>query len=151
MAGNTFTFPFQKVLDFREHQEKGLEIELSGLDEAILQQKQTRSRWELTRQQLLEEIGEARREGELRRAADCADYLQYVRDKIRQCERETARLQGRREEVRQELERVMRARKVVENYRDRLKKEFLAEREKIEQKVIDLHSSREFIQAEDDR
>jgi flagellar biosynthesis chaperone FliJ len=52
------------------------------------------------------------------------------------------------ERVRQELRRVMQSRKVLENYRDRLKAEFIAVQEKAEERVLEEHAVRGFIRAE---
>jgi flagellar biosynthesis chaperone FliJ len=42
----------------------------------------------------------------------------------------------------------MKSRKVLENYRDRLKQEFLAVHEKAEERSLEEHSVRSFIEAE---
>ncbi|MGD2174214.1 MAG: hypothetical protein PVJ27_02335 [Candidatus Brocadiaceae bacterium] len=149
MAQDGFDFRYQKILDFKQHQEKALELELARLDTAVLAQRQSRRRWDMTRRQVLDQMGGARREGDLAHAAQCADYLRHVRRQMKNCDERLDELQRERERVRRELEKIMRSRKAVENYRDRMKKLFMVEREKAEQKVVDLHAARKFIEAEE--
>ncbi|MFW6118973.1 MAG: flagellar export protein FliJ [Planctomycetota bacterium] len=151
MAEDGFQFKYQKILEVREHQEKQLEIELARIDESIRMQRQERRRWEGVRDELLEALGRARRRGDMVEAAQCSDYLRHVRERIEHFKNVEAEMKKEREQVRSSLEDVLRSRKVLENYRDRLRGEFRSEREKAEEKVLDLHSTHKFTQAEGDR
>lgn len=148
MAKKGFQFRFQSILDVKEHQEKALEIELARIDRAILAQKETGRQWERTRRQVLDELGKAQRNGDMVQSIQCGDYLRHVRRRIGDCHAVVAELDGEREQARAELERVMRSRKALENYRDKLRGEFIAEQEKAEEKILELHSASRFIRAE---
>ena len=148
MAKTGFQFRFQSILDVKEHQGKALEIELARIDRAILAQKETARQWERTRQQVLDELGKAQRNGDMVQSIQCGNYLRHVRRRIDDGDAVVAELNGEREQVRAELERVMRSRKALENYRDKLRSEFIAEQEKAEEKILELHSASRFIRAE---
>ena len=49
--------------------------------------------------------------------------------------------------MRRRLERVMQSCKMLEGYRDRLEREFMAAQEKAEERIIELHSMHKFYQA----
>ncbi|MFO8006458.1 MAG: hypothetical protein R6V05_01840 [Candidatus Brocadiia bacterium] len=142
-----FPFRFQKILDVREQQQKGLEIELARLDRAILRQEERRRHWELAREQALQDLALARREGDMSRSSQCADYIRHVRSRIAGCTDRAEELRDERARVQAELAEKMRSCKLLENYRDRLKRELMAEHEKAEQKVLDLHSANTFSRA----
>ncbi len=147
MAKTGLRFRFQSILDVKEHQEKALEIELARIDRAILAQKETRRQWEHTRHQVLDELGKAQRNGDMVQSIQCGDYLRHVRRRIEDGDAVVAEMDGERQQARAELERVMRSRKALENYRDKLRSEFIAEQEKAEEKILELYSASRFIQA----
>jgi flagellar export protein FliJ len=143
-----FRFRFQRILDVKEKQERALEIELARLDRLILDQEALQREWEGARQQTLQEMLQARRRSDLAENARCTAYLPYVRARIAQCARAAAELRSQRESVRQKLEQVMKSRKMLEKYRDRLLAEFLVALEKADERVTEVHSARKFIEAE---
>ncbi len=151
MRQDGFQFKHQRILEMREHQQKQLEIELARVDRAIHMQRQERQRWEGVRRDLLSQLGRARNAGDLLQAGRCADYLGHVRARIKHFSELEAQMSQEREQVRSTLEDVMRSLKMLQNYRDRLRREFRAEHEKTEDKVLDLHSTHKYIQSEADR
>jgi len=151
MVEDGFQFKYQKILDVRQHQEKQLEVELARIDESIRMQREEQRRWKRVRDELLEELAVARGRGDLLETRHCSDYLEHVRSRIGHFANVQAQMVREREQVRSSLEDAMRSRKVLENYRDRLQSEFRSEREKAEEKVLDLHSAHKFIQAKGER
>ncbi len=148
MAGQSFTFRFQKILEVKEQQEKALQIELARVDEAIAARRRTLQRWADERRELLDQMARCRAAGDVEESRRCAQYLQHVRNRIASARQALEDLHERRNEVRQELEEVLKSCKMLENYRERLRKEFVTEREKAEEKTLELHAARRFIQAE---
>ncbi len=149
MAGDGFMFRFQKVLDLRDQQERALEIELAGIDEAVARCKDSLRRWQEARRALLDQLADARREGDWLEHANCTAYLRHVRRQVGRHHADLDALGLRRQAVRAELEGAMCSRKALENYRDKLNREFLHERERAEEKIIDLHSARTYIRTEE--
>ncbi|MHC4787686.1 MAG: flagellar export protein FliJ [Planctomycetota bacterium] len=148
MAAHGFRFRFQNILDLKENRQRALEMELARLDRAILDQEAARRRWERLRHGTLEQRRKARQRGDLVEDVQCANYLRHLRVRIGAQRSAVATLRGEREQVRRQLEGVMKSRKVLENYRDRLKQEFLAVHEKAEERSLEEHSVRSFIEAE---
>ncbi|KPK66174.1 MAG: hypothetical protein AMK73_00780 [Planctomycetes bacterium SM23_32] len=144
----SFTFRFQKLLDLKEKQERALEIELARLERAVLSQQAALDGWRGARSETFQQMREARLRGDLAENARCAGYLHHVRARVEQCRAALDELRTRREGVREELRSVMQSRKVLENYRDRLRAEFMAEQEKTEERTIELHAARKFIGVE---
>lgn len=148
MNGEAFRFRFQKILDIREKEERAVQIELSRVDRALLREQQSADRWERTRQLLLEELRRARVEANLELNDRCSTYLRHVRDRIGLSREETGKLRQERQGVLRKLEQALQSRKALENYRGRMKKEFLAAQEKAEEQVIDAYSAHKFAQPE---
>jgi len=144
-----FRFRYQRILDVKEKQERALEIELGRVDRLIMEQEAVRGRWERTRQGTLEEMGVARRRADLVENARCAAYLHYVRARLAQCRVALAELREERERVRRELQHVAQSRELLEKYRDRLRAEFLADLEKAEDRVLEVHAARKFTGSEE--
>lgn len=149
MAGKGFRFRFQKILDVREQQQKALEIQLAQSDEAVATCCRELQYWRERRHRLLDQIGRFRAEANLEEAHLCAQYLGHVRGQLAEAQRDLQDLRQRREEVRAELAEVLKSHKMLENYRERLKHEFANKQERAEQKTLELHAVRKFIQAED--
>jgi flagellar biosynthesis chaperone FliJ len=120
LAATRFTFRFQQILDAKERQEQVLEVEVARLARAILEQESALSGWTRIRRDTLRGLRRARERADLTENARCADYLRYVRAQM----------------------------EVLENYRDRLKAEFIAVQEKAEERVLEEHAVRGFIRAE---
>lgn len=148
MTPVVFRFRFQKILDVKERQERALEIELAGVDRLIYEREAVRAAWGRTREETLAGIARARERADLLENARGEAYLRFVRARLEQCRRAIAELRATREQVRQELQRVMRSRELLEKYRDRLRAEFLVEQEKAEERVTEVHSGLKFIRAE---
>jgi len=149
MAKGAFKFRYQSILDFNQQQQKALEIELARIDGEVLGCTEALRRWQRARGLLLDRIAAARRDGDLLENANCARYLRHVR---RQIEHHSAALEGAqqaRERAREQLEQAMRSCKALENYRDRLQRQFAAERERAEEKIIDLHSTSKYTRTEE--
>lgn len=144
----SFKFRFQKVLDARERQQQALEIEMGRVNGWLLAREEELTSWLRQMADTLDEVGRARRKGDLADNARCAAYLAHVRRRIRQTHRAIAELKARKERVRQELVEAMQACKVLENYRDRLEAEFAADAEKAEERTVEMHSVRQYLRAE---
>jgi len=147
MTADAFKFPFQKMLDVKEKQERALQIRLSEADAAILRKQADVERWQDVRRRLLEELRRARSGADLELNAYCTRYLRHVRDQIASLCRQARELEQDRERVRRELEKTLQSRKALENYRDRLRREFLADRERSEERIVELHSISKFSRA----
>ena len=147
MSPNTFEFRFQKVLDLREQQQRALELELARLDAEVQEARTAAARWEDTRAESLRALAAARRQGDLDEAANHTNYLKHVRARIQGARAALAEAQRQREGVRRRLERVLQSCKMLENYRDRLQREFVAGQERAEERIIELHSMHQFHQA----
>ena len=143
-----FTFRFQSILDLKERHERAMEIELGRLDADILECQEAIRAWERLRMEMLDRIRDARARSDMAENAQCSRYLSHVRREVEKGTRAAAQLRGQRESVRQELSRVVRERKVMETYRNRLKAEFLHAREKAEERVLDSHATWKFAGAE---
>ena len=143
-----FRFRYQRILDVKQKQQKALEIELGRVDRLTLQQQALLRSWERTRQGTLDEMRQARTQGDLADNAQCAAYVRHVRSRMEQCRAALADLRVKRERVRQDLQRAMQSRQVIEKYRDRLRAQFLAELEKAEEAVAEVHTLRKFSRAE---
>lgn len=140
MASTTFKFKFQRVLDLREQQQQSLEGKLAAVQEDIRCAEATVERWLRVRRETLEEQGRARRKGRLELEASYGQYLGFVREKLSESRELLATLCGRREQLRHELEELLKACKLLEKYRDRLRDEFREELTREEQKLLDMHS-----------
>ena len=103
----------------------------------------------LFRSDTLEEQSRARRNGKLGLDARYGDYLGFVRGKLTEAREVVAEHYQRREEVRNELEEMLKACKLLEKYRDRLKEDFCEELTREEQKVLDMHSIYKHLQDEE--
>jgi len=148
VAATVFRFKFQKILDVKEKQQQAAEIELAGVDKLLSEANAVLELWRRARRTTMDEQRSARHEGRLGLATLHGHYLDYVRARLDQCHGEVAKLRDEREQVRGELLRLMRARKVLEKYRDRLKKEFYRQMERDEEKEQGEHSIYKFIQSE---
>jgi flagellar export protein FliJ len=144
----TFTFRFQKLLDLKERREKALEVRLGRLEADLIAARRELEQWERTREATLAQMREARRRGDLRDNARCTAYLGYVRERIGRCHASLEQIASKKEDVRGELNAVMKSRKMLENYRDRLKAEFMAAREKAEERTVEMHTARKYVAAE---
>jgi flagellar export protein FliJ len=149
LTATGFTFRFQQILDAKERQEQVLEVEIGHLARAMLAQESALAGWARIRRDTLRGLRRARERADLTENARCADYLRYVRAQMEEVRRTISGLREATERVRQELQRVMQSRKVLENYRDRLKAEFMAVQEKAEERVLEEHAVRGFIRAEE--
>jgi flagellar export protein FliJ len=149
LAGTAFRFKFQKILHVREKQQQALEIELARMDTLVREKEAALQRWHATRRETIDDRRRARLKGDLDLESRYGDYLTYVGMRTRQCQSELLRLREEREATRRELERLAQACKVLENYRDRLRRQFLTEAERAEERVLDLSAIHRFIQAED--
>lgn len=147
MSPNAFQFRFQKVLDLRDQQQRALEIDLGRLDTAVLEARAEAARWEDARAQSLQALAAARCAADLEEAGRHSTYLKHVRSRIERTCAALAEVQRQREAVRRRLERVMQSCKMLEGYRDRLEREFMAAQEKAEERIIELHSMHKFYQA----
>ena len=148
MAGPVFTFRFQRILEARERKQQALEMELGRLDRAMLEGHLELERWQAARRATLEEMRRARLEADLDRNARSAEYLRHVGERTARCRCALADLACDRADVMRRLEHAMRSRKALDEYRDRLEREFLAEQERSQERIVDLHSLRKFMQAE---
>ena len=147
-AGPVFQFRFQKLLDVEGGKQRGLELEMAGLDSALVAAEAELDRWLRTRRGALQDIRRARLKGDMEQNARSADYLRHVRSRLERCRETIAQLNRTKDEVRLRLERAMQSCKLLENYRDRLKHEFMLAQEKSEEHVLDLLSMRRHMQAE---
>jgi flagellar export protein FliJ len=147
VSPETFQFRFQKVLDLREQQQRALEIELARLDAVLAQARQEVARWEGELAESLRALAAARRVGDLDEAASHTGYLKHVRARIQRAQAAVEEGQRHREVVRRRLERVMQSCKMLETYRDRLQREFMAAQERAEERIVELHSMHKFHQA----
>ena len=148
MAGPIFAFRFQRILDARERKQQVLEMELGRLDRAVLERQGELDGWHRARRTALEEMRQARRDSDLDQNARSADCLRHVDDRAERCRCALVDLARARADLMRRLEQAMRSRKVLEDYRDRLEREFLAEQERSQERILDLHSLRKFMQAE---
>jgi len=147
MSPEIFQFRFQRVLDLRGQQQRALEIELGRLDGELLKARAEAARWEDERAASLSALAEARRRGDLEEDARQAGYLKHVRARIGSARAAVEEAGRARETARRRLERVMQSCKMLENYRDRLLHEFMAEQERAEERIVELHSMHKFHQA----
>jgi flagellar export protein FliJ len=147
VAGTTFKFKFQRVLDLREQQQQALEGELAEVQKRLGRAEASVQRWLKLRRETLEEQGHARRKGRLGLDARYGDYLSFVRRKLSEARRELAVLTERREGIRNRIEDLLKARKLLETYRDQLKEEFYDQVLRDEQKLLDMHAIYSHIQA----
>ena len=145
----TFKFRYQTILDAREKEQQVLEIEMGRLTLAIRDQEQAIARWRTVRRRTIGQMRRARERGDLRENARCSDYLRHVRRSVARCRAGLAQLEERQDGLRGELVQVMQSRKVLENYRDRLKVEFAMAQEKAEEQTTDTHSVSKFLRAGD--
>ncbi len=143
-----FRFRFQTILDAKKNQGRVLEIEVARLSRAIVEQTAARERWEHIKLQTLHHRRRARERADLADEAGCAEYLRHVRAQIKKRRTAVAELSRERECARRELLQLARSRKVLENYCDRLKAEFMAAQEKAEERVLDEFSVRNIVQVE---
>ena len=148
MTPAVFRFRFQKLLDVKERQERALEMELARVDGVIYEREAARAAWQERREETLAGIARAREQADLLENARGEYYLRFVRARLEQCRRAIAELRAIREQVRQELQRIMRSRELLEKYRDRMRAEFLVEQERAEERVTEVHSGLKFIRAE---
>jgi flagellar export protein FliJ len=147
VSPETFQFRFQKVLDLREQQQRALEIELGRLDSRLLEARAEVARWEDERAQSLRALAVARRQGDLDEDARHGGYLKHVRRRIAGARTALEEAQQAREAVRGRLERVMQSCKMLEDYRDRLRREFMVAQERAEERIVELHAMHKFHQA----
>jgi flagellar export protein FliJ len=147
MSPEVFQFRFQKVLDLREQQQRVLEVELARLDAELAKAHAEAARWEGERAAALVALAEARGLGDLLEDARQAGYLKHVRVRIEAARAALEEAQRLREAARRRLERVVQSCKMLENYRDRLRGEFMAARERAEERVGELHTMHQFHQA----
>jgi flagellar export protein FliJ len=147
VSPETFQFRFQKVLDLREQQQRALEVELGRLDGELLKARAEAARWEEERAASLRAVAEARHRGDLEEDARHAGYLKHVRARIERARAALEEVRREREAARNRLERVMQACKMLENYRDRLRREFAAAQERAEERIVELHSMHKFHEA----
>lgn len=147
MGENGFEFQFERVLEVRRRQQQALEAELHQFNAAVAESEAVIERWKRIRTETLDGLALARREGEREECRRHARYLDHVRRRLGSAREELEQLRRQRGKVRAELEGVLRAVKMLENYRERLEREFLRNQEKAEQQVVELHSTHSFIQA----
>lgn len=143
-----FRFRFQRILDLKCKQEQALEIELSRVNQSLARAEDARREWECRREEAFLGLRKARLAGNLVENAQWTAYVRHVRGRIAQCRRQVAELREGREHVRRELERVMQSRKLLENYRDRLRERFLAAQEKAEERLHETYSAHKFVRTE---
>ena len=147
MAENGFQFRFQKVLDVRQGEQRSLEIELGRLDGEILKATRVRDGWTRLRGDCLDGLGQAQRASRLAEAAHHSRYLDHVRQRLVESVTAIDELRQQREAVRAELERVLRACKMLEQYRDRLVREHLSAQERADERIVDIHSVHKYVEA----
>ena len=104
MAGTTFKFKFQRVLDLREQQQQALEGELAAVQEEINRAEVAVERWLRVRRDTLEEQSRARRNGKLGLDARYGDYLGFVRGKLTEAHKVVAAPYASREHIPKDLE-----------------------------------------------
>lgn len=148
MSDTGFEFPFQRVLDVREQQELSLQMQVAGAKKDLREARAELERWEEARGKALDGISRARCRGELGEAATHSRYLEHIRRRLTDCRNTVGELEQEKHHLQQELTRVMQSRKMLETHRERLEREYLARREKAEERVVELHSTHTFIQAE---
>ncbi len=146
MGETAFKFRLQKLLDLKEKQQRALEIELAGIERAMAIQEAELDRWQRVMDEVLHKLREARENSDLELNGRYSSYLPYVRAHLKRCRLEIVGLKHNKTAVRQQLEGLMQSRKILENYRDRLMREFLVDQERAEEKALDLHSLQKFIQ-----
>ena len=149
MSTGTFSFPYQSILDVREQQRKGLQIELAGLESTVLEHEENCRRWETTRHDILALMRRAREAGDMGENTRGAQYLRHVNDRTTRWAQKAQATREERESVRDELRRLAQSCKVLENYRDRLAAEHSAATEKAEERALDSHAIRRSLRAED--
>ena len=147
MPQNAFQFRFQKLLDTKEKQEQALEIEIARIERSLNDCMATRDRWQRIKAEALDALREARSRADLVVNARYAAYLPHVRAQIRRCCSQAASLEDTRERVRERLTEMMQSRKMLEKYREKLLREFAATQERAEERALDSHSIRKFVQA----
>ncbi len=140
MSETGFQFRFQRVLDVREGQRQSVQIELARAAAEQQDAAARLKRWTETKAETLRGLAAARRAGNLDDAARHSSYLEHVRTRLAQCREQHRLARQKADQLRDALEQAMQACKVLQTYRDRLESRHLAERERAEERVIDLHS-----------
>ena len=141
-------FPYQRILDWKEQQERALQLEIARLERAILALRRERARWTALREETFDRFREARAKAELDVADQYPRYLEHLRDQVRRCTDKIRELQEDKEKVRKEIERVMQSRKLLEQFKERKLKQYWAEQEQGEQRALDAYSIERFIRGE---
>ncbi len=149
MSAGTFDFPYQSILDVKERQRQGLQIELAQLESAVMEHEVNCRRWEETRNDMLALMRRAREAGDLRENARGAQYLQHVNGRIRRWAQKAQSAREQRDSTRNDLRGLAQSCKVLENYRDRLAAEHSAAAEKAEERAQDVRAIQESFRAED--
>jgi flagellar export protein FliJ len=137
-----FVFAYQKVLDVREKQQRSLEVELGRLERAVLARRADLARWERVRRDVLAQLRSAREGGDMEQNAYGSAYLRHVRLCLEQGRQSLADLAGQRDAVREALTEAVKACKVLQKYRDRLRAEYLIAEEKADERTVELHTVR---------
>lgn len=145
MSDESTSFRFQKLLEIKEKREQSLQMEIARIDRAVSRLQDSRDEFMRLRDGALETLREARDHEEFGVNQQYTAYLRHVRARIKDCKEETSRLEQEREKVRRKLEEIMKSRKLLEQYKEKLDKQSQQDLERFEEKVLDAYSQRQFL------
>lgn len=132
-----FNFRLQPLLSVKSQQEDNQKNELGKAMRKLEKEEATLRRLQDEEAKLINEFNEKSKKSTVEKLVKFNVYLSFLNSKIKQ-QKENVNCAVRNvDKVREELIRIVKERKILDNLRDRKYEQFLSEEQRTEQKLID--------------